>query len=55
MIFFFFIAPNYCKLWRNRAAKLAIKLSALSCLNRASPGLSLPQPPWVNLQEGRRF
>lgn len=35
---FSFIAPNYCKLWRSRAAKLAIKLSALSCLNRTSPG-----------------
>lgn len=36
--YFSFIAPNYCKLWRSRAAKLAIKLSALSCLNRTSPG-----------------
>lgn len=37
------------------AAKLPIKLSSLSCLNKAPLGSWLPEPSWVCIQEGRRF
>lgn len=50
-----FITPTTVNRVGIGAAKLPIKLSVLSCLNKAPLGSWLPEPSWVCIQEGRRF
>lgn len=50
-----FITPTTVNCVGIGAAKLPIKLSALSCLNKAPLGSWLPEPSRVCIQEGRRF